>query len=69
MKMISKLIILLGSVLLVGCNSSLPDSGEQQGEGEPIELAFNLYSAVVSKAGEKYKDGNACRIHFPDLCL
>lgn len=55
MKMISKLIILLGCVLLVGCNSSLPDSGEQQGEGEPIELAFNLYSAVVSKAGENTK--------------
>lgn len=69
MKMINKLIISLSCILLAGCNGSLPDSGEQQGEGEPIELSFNLYNAVVSKADEKTKPtvkmavGTAFRIY------
>lgn len=69
MKMINKLIISLSCILLAGCNGSLPDSSEQQGEGEPIDLSFNLYNVVVSKADEKTKPtvkmaaGTAFRIY------
>lgn len=69
MKMMNKLIISLSCILLVGCNGSLPDSGGQQGEGEPIDLSFNLYNVVVSKADEKTKPtvkmavGTAFRIY------
>lgn len=69
MKMMNKLIISLSCILLAGCNGSLPDSGEQQGEGEPIDLSFNLYNVVVSKADEKAKTtvkmavGTAFRIY------
>lgn len=69
MKMMNKLIISLSYILLVGCNGSLPDSGGQQGEGEPIDLSFNLYNVVVSKADEKTKPtvkmavGTAFRIY------
>lgn len=69
MKMMNKLIISLSCILLVGCSGSLPDSGGQQGEGEPIDLSFNLYNVVVSKADEKTKPtvkmavGTAFRIY------
>lgn len=55
MKMINKLIILFGWILLAGCSNPLPDSGgeEQIDEGEPIDLSFDLYSAVVTKADNK----------------
>lgn len=69
MKMINKLIFLLSCILLAGCNSSWPDSGEQQEEGEPVKVSFNLYNATVSKADEKTKTtvkmavGTAFRIY------
>ena len=70
MKMMNKLIISISCILLAGCNGSLPDSGEQQGEGEPIDLSFNLYNAVVSKADENKAHGkDGCRNSLPDLCF
>lgn len=69
MKMINKLIISFSCILLAGCNSGLPDSGDQEqtGEGEPVNISFNLYNAAVTKADNSstvtMTSGTAFRIY------